>query len=62
MKTLIELEDNECRFPYGGDNGQPITFCAEPKQDGSSYCARCHEICWIKPRAPKTKHFVGAAA
>ena len=37
--TLIDLEDNDCRYPYGGDtDGEPITFCGHPRREGSSYC------------------------
>ncbi len=38
--ALIDLEDGDCRYPYGGDEeGEPITFCGHPRRDGSSYCA-----------------------
>lgn len=37
--SLIELEDGDCRYPYGGDReGEAITFCGHPRRDGSSYC------------------------
>ena len=37
--SLIELEDSDCRYPYGGDEeGEAITFCGHPRRDGSSYC------------------------
>jgi GcrA cell cycle regulator len=37
--SLIDLEPGDCRYPYGGDvNGEPITFCAHPRKEGSSYC------------------------
>lgn len=37
--TLIELERNDCRYPYGGDEeGKAITFCGHPSQPDSSYC------------------------
>jgi GcrA cell cycle regulator len=37
--SLIELEDGDCRYPYGGDQeGEPITFCGHPRREGSSYC------------------------
>jgi GcrA cell cycle regulator len=36
---LIELEDGDCRYPYGGEaEGEAITFCGHPRRDGSSYC------------------------
>lgn len=36
---LIELEEGDCRYPYGGDaEGEAITFCGRPRRGGSSYC------------------------
>lgn len=38
--ALLELERDDCRYPYGGDEeGEAITFCGHPRRDGSSYCA-----------------------
>src|SRR5579862_7787031 len=37
--SLVDLEANDCRYPYGGDaEGDPITFCGRPRHEGSSYC------------------------
>lgn len=37
--ALIDLEPDDCRYPYGGDvDGEPITFCGHPRREGSSYC------------------------
>ncbi|MDE2065479.1 MAG: hypothetical protein KGJ00_23995 [Bradyrhizobium sp.] len=37
--SLIDLEVEDCRYPYGGDvEGEPITFCGHPRRAGSSYC------------------------
>jgi GcrA cell cycle regulator len=37
--SLLDLEDGDCRYPYGGDeDGEAITFCGHPRQDESSYC------------------------
>jgi GcrA cell cycle regulator len=37
--SLVDLETGDCRYPYGGDaDGEPITFCAHPRREGSSYC------------------------
>jgi len=37
--ALVDLETNDCRYPYGGDaEGEPITFCGHPRREGSSYC------------------------
>jgi len=38
--SLLELECDDCRYPYGGDEeGEVITFCGHPRRSGSSYCA-----------------------
>ena len=38
--SLTELEPDDCRYPYGGDQeGEAITFCGRPRRPGSSYCA-----------------------
>jgi GcrA cell cycle regulator len=40
LLPLIELEDGDCRYAYGGDrDGEAITFCGYPRLAGSSYCA-----------------------
>jgi GcrA cell cycle regulator len=37
--SLLELEDGDCRYPFGGDeDGEAITFCGHPRRQGSSYC------------------------
>jgi GcrA cell cycle regulator len=37
--SLLEVEHNNCRYPYGGDEeGEAITFCGHPRRKGSSYC------------------------
>jgi GcrA cell cycle regulator len=37
--SLVELERNDCRYPYGGDeDGEAITFCGHRRRKGSSYC------------------------
>jgi GcrA cell cycle regulator len=44
LLSLIELDDGDCRYPYGGDrDGEAITFCGHPRLAGSRYCApHCH--------------------
>lgn len=40
LVSLVELEADECRYPYGGDKeGEAISFCGHPCFRGSSYCA-----------------------
>jgi GcrA cell cycle regulator len=37
--SMMDLEANDCRYPYGGDEeGEAITFCGHPKRKGSRYC------------------------
>lgn len=51
MKTLLELEPNDCRYPM--NDGGPYLFCAEPQhwrmRNGelvrSSYCRTHHFVC-----------------
>lgn len=35
--TLMELEKNDCRYPYG-DDPRETKFCGHKKMNGSSYC------------------------
>lgn len=45
--SLVELEREHCRYPYGGDEeGEPITFCGHPRRAGSSYCNPHFHLCW----------------
>jgi len=40
LVSLVELEADDCRYPYGGDReGEAISFCGHPCFRGSSYCA-----------------------
>jgi GcrA cell cycle regulator len=37
--SLLDLEPEDCRYPYGGDrDGEAITFCGHARREGSSYC------------------------
>jgi hypothetical protein len=53
MKTLLELEANDCRFPSG--DGASVTFCAAPQHlyvlrgemRKSSYCREHHFRCTV---------------
>jgi len=39
LLSVIELEPDDCRYPYGGDKeGDAIAFCGHPQLEGSSYC------------------------
>lgn len=35
-KSLVDLEPNDCRWPYG--DGPKYTFCGRPQMEGRSYC------------------------
>jgi GcrA cell cycle regulator len=40
LVALVDLEEGECRYPYGGDrDGEAITFCGHPCFRNSVYCA-----------------------
>jgi GcrA cell cycle regulator len=40
LVSLIDLEDGDCHYPYGGDkDGEAIAFCGHPRLEGSCYCA-----------------------
>jgi GcrA cell cycle regulator len=42
--TLLELEADDCRFPYG-DGCQPYLFCGHAALEGSSYCRLHMNLC-----------------
>ena len=42
--TLVELNDDCCKFPYGNKNYQ---FCGQPAQEGKSYCEKHRAACEI---------------
>lgn len=42
--SLMDLTDKTCRWPRGGEDGIPITFCGQPPAEGSSYCPHCRAI------------------
>lgn len=47
---IQDLKEHHCRFPYGGDDGIPFTFCGNPKLPSHSesrafsYCGPHHAI------------------
>ncbi|MBV8924046.1 MAG: hypothetical protein JOZ74_01615 [Bradyrhizobium sp.] len=52
LVSLLELQADECRYPYGGDKeGEAISFCGHPCDRGSSYCAAHFQL----TRAPATE-------
>lgn len=58
MKTLLELEPGDCRFPFGDED---FTFCGAQKHMHlvgdklvqSSYCKQHHLICIAVPHVRK---------
>lgn len=48
-KTLADLGDQDCRFPYGDG---PFTFCARPRAVGLSYCPAHAAACYQPPKMP----------
>ena len=49
MPALLQLRRDQCRYPVTEES--PWVFCGRATKDGSSYCARHHEIC-VKPGGP----------
>lgn len=47
-KTLDQINEMDCRFPYGDG---PFTFCGRPKVTGISYCLDHARIC-LQPPTP----------
>lgn len=48
--TLLNLKNNQCRFPIKKLNDTHI-FCGDLVRASSSYCEHHHNIVWIKPRS-----------
>lgn len=57
--SLMELEPNDCRYPYGDSD---FFFCGHPQKQGSSYCGPHHSLVWVKPLSPKHKAWTRNAA
>jgi GcrA cell cycle regulator len=59
--SFLELERDDCRYPYGGDaEDEAITFCGHPARPGSSYCTP-HFHLTRKPKTP-AERVAGTAA
>ncbi len=46
MKALLDLEPEDCRYPFGDG---PIVFCGCPAVAGSSYCLPHKILCTKAP-------------
>ncbi len=65
--SLMDLEPNDCRYPYSGDvEGNPITFCGHQRARKilggievlQSYCAPHADLCMVVPKPPKERGYV----
>jgi GcrA cell cycle regulator len=54
---LLELEPHSCRFPFGGDDGAPITFCGHTKMENSSYCVPHKDLTTAPPRPRVDRYY-----
>lgn len=46
-KTLVDLEDDQCRFPYGDPLvAESFYFCGKPKLLGLAYCTGHAQHCY----------------
>lgn len=68
LVSLVDLEADDCRYPYGGDKeGEAIVFCGHPRFAGSSYCmphfelTRCSELASEPAPDPVALRLVSAA-
>lgn len=54
--ALANMEDHQCRFPYGDPKSGEFGFCGCKKMAGSSYCPGHHGKVWqgvpVRTRAP----------
>ena len=55
LKTLDDLEANDCRWPIGDPRHEGFHFCAAPKTLGRPYCAHHWNMSFVpgKSRAPQ---------
>jgi hypothetical protein len=52
QKTLLELEQHDCRWPIGEPRHPDFRFCAEPSLEGRPYCAQ-HWSMAFQPARPR---------
>lgn len=53
--TLLELEEGDCRFPYGEVS---YTFCGNLVREGSPYCPAHSRLCYLGIPTPKRAPYV----
>lgn len=58
--TLMQLESNSCRYPYGGDReNEAFTFCGHPSLKDKPYCRSHSALTYQEPKPPKERPYVG---
>ncbi len=53
-KTLIDLEQSDCRWPIGEPRHPDFHFCGEPHVPGRPYCAH-HWAMAFQPSRPRNQ-------
>lgn len=48
--AFLDLRRRDCRFPLGGRDDPPTTFCGEPALPGRPYCRHHHRIAYTATR------------
>ncbi len=44
-KTMLDIKNNECRYPHGDPKQSNFGLCGHPVKSGSSYCKFHHKLC-----------------
>jgi GcrA cell cycle regulator len=52
---LVDLNEGQCRFPYGDGRKEPFGFCGCKKLIGSQYCPGHHGLCTTGPQPRRRK-------
>lgn len=58
LKTLLELEDNHCRWPIDDPKGNVAGFCGNDRHDEFSYCIGHCRIAYSKIRNDRPRAHV----
>ena len=59
-KTVVTLERNDCRWPFGDPRHADFHFCGQPRKNGSAYC-EAHAARSFQPSQPRRAYQQGAA-
>jgi GcrA cell cycle regulator len=49
-KTMVNLEQNECRWPIGDPRDNDFHFCGERQASGRPYCAHHWAMAFVPAR------------